>query len=223
VKLRRVSVIDDVTFELEKGVTPLLGINGAGKSTLLRALAGAIKSSGSVSFVQVDGSVGSEVRIGFAPQEIAPTRLFAVRDFLVYLAQLDGQTSSQSHARANVCIEMVGLTDESGKKLSELSGGMRKRLSVAQALLNDPDVLLLDEPTAGLDIVQRSSMLALIESLALDRVVLFTTHLDADLYPGSASPLLIHAGKIWRADSPANEFPPGASKLAAALFQVRPE
>ena len=145
--------VDRMSFTLAKGVTGLLGANGAGKTTLMRLLCGIlVPDSGTIS---CDGmSVGTEEYrdiLGYLPQDFGYYPEFSGKDFLLYMSAVKGITGKDAARKTKELIELVGLAEVAGKKVRTYSGGMRQRLGIAQALLNDPQILIMDEPTAGLD------------------------------------------------------------------------
>ena len=147
--------VDDVSLELTPGVWGLLGANGAGKTTLMRMIAGIMRpTSGQVMYDGVSiQTLGAQYRdvFGFLPQDFGFHPEFTVKDYLAYVAALKGLPARQGWRRIHELLERVSLLDVYNKKISKLSGGMRRRVGIAQALLNDPEVLILDEPTGGLD------------------------------------------------------------------------
>ena len=175
--------VDRMSFTLTKGVTGLLGANGAGKTTLMRLLCGILApDSGTVS---CDGmSVGTEEYrdiLGYLPQDFGFYPEFSGKDFLLYMSAVKGLTNKDAVQKTKELIELVGLGDSAGKKVRTYSGGMRQRLGIAQALLNDPQILIMDEPTAGLDPQERIRFRELISGLGQNKIVLLSTHIVSDL------------------------------------------
>ena len=145
--------VDRVSLKLRKGVCGLLGANGAGKTTLMRMICGILRpTGGGVSFDGLDAST-EEYRslLGYLPQDFGYYPDFTGMDFLLYLAALKGMTKADAKSKAGELLATVGLGGDGKKKIKTYSGGMKQRLGIAQALLNDPSLLVLDEPTAGLD------------------------------------------------------------------------
>ena len=159
--------VDRITVRLRQGVYGLLGANGAGKTTLMRMICGILKpTSGSIA---LDGTDVSEeayrAMLGYLPQDFGYYPEFHAMDFLLYLAALKGIPKAQAKGRAKELLELVSLEKESRRKIKTFSGGMKQRLGIAQALLNRPKLIVLDEPTAGLDPKERVRFRNLIESL----------------------------------------------------------
>ncbi len=193
--------VDRMSFTLTKGVTGLLGANGAGKTTLMRLLCGIlVPDSGTVSF---DGmSVGTEEYrdiLGYLPQEFGYYPEFSGRDFLLYMSAVKGLTKADAMRKTKELIELVGLEDSAGKKVRTYSGGMKQRLGIAQALLNDPKVLIMDEPTAGLDPQERIRFRELISGLGREKIVLLSTHIVSDLEHIADRLMIIKDGQLlWQ-------------------------
>ena len=175
--------VDRMSFTLTRGVTGLLGANGAGKTTLMRLLCGIlVPTGGTVTFDGMDVS-SEEYRdiLGYLPQEFGYYPEFTGRDFLLYMSAMKGLAKRDALRRTEELIELVGLGDASVERVRTYSGGMKQRLGIAQALLNDPQVLIMDEPTAGLDPQERIRFRDLIAEIGQDRIVLLSTHIVPDL------------------------------------------
>ncbi len=175
--------VDRMSFTLTQGVTGLLGANGAGKTTLMRMLCGIlIPDSGTVSCdgMSVETEEYREI-LGYLPQEFGFYPEFSGKDFLLYMSAVKGLTKIDADRRTKELIELVGLGDSAGKKVRSYSGGMKQRLGIAQALLNEPQILIMDEPTAGLDPQERIRFRELISELGQERIVLLSTHIVSDL------------------------------------------
>lgn len=177
--------VDQISTKLHTGVYGLLGANGAGKTTLMRMICGILNpSSGSI---LLDGcstaEMGEHYRdlLGYLPQDFGYYPDFSAEEFLWYVGALKGLTLNSSKLKARELLELVALTEVSRKKIRTFSGGMRQRLGIAQALLNDPKVVVLDEPTAGLDPKERVRFRNLIANFAKDKIVLLSTHIVSDV------------------------------------------
>lgn len=175
--------VDRISLNLKKGVYGLLGANGAGKTTLMRMICGILTpTSGTISFDGVDVS-DEEYRavLGYLPQDFGYYPDFTGKDFLLYMAALKGIGKKAAQRKADELIELVSLTDVAKKKIKTYSGGMKQRLGIAQALLNNPQILILDEPTAGLDPKERVRFRNLIGKLGEGCIVILSTHIVSDI------------------------------------------
>ena len=174
---------DRVSARMGPGVYGLLGANGAGKTTLMRMICGVLRpTSGSIRFggMEVD-SEAYRASLGYLPQEFGYYPEFTAQDFLLYLAALKGLPRQQAGLQTEELLELVGLAPQRRKKIRTFSGGMRRRLGIAQALLGSPQLLVLDEPTAGLDPSERVRFRNLIARLGETRTVLLSTHIVSDV------------------------------------------
>lgn len=190
--------IDNVSFKLEKGVTGLLGANGAGKSTLMRMMCGILSTSkGTINYdgINVNREEYRNV-LGYLPQDFGYYPEFSALDFLLYISALKGLDKKEAKKKSNELLEMVGLSEVKNKKIKKFSGGMKQRLGIAQTLLNDPEVIILDEPTAGLDPKERVRFRNIIKELGKDNIVLLSTHIVSDIEKIADRILIISEGKI---------------------------
>ena len=218
----------DVSLTLTPGVWGLLGANGAGKTTLMRMLAGILRpTEGQILCDGVEiGALGAAYRekLGYLPQEFGFYPEFTVQDYLEYMAALKGLPRAEAARQIDALLERVSLAEVRRKKIVKLSGGMKRRVGIAQALLNDPEILILDEPTAGLDPGERVRFRNLLSEFAQDRIVLISTHIVSDVEYIAAENAVMKDGKIiavdtteglvqqiegkvWQGSAPAEELP----------------
>ena len=192
------TAVDHISFTLTPSVTGLLGANGAGKTTLMRLLCGILRpTEGTINLGEND--VGSEEYrnlLGYLPQDFGYYPEFSGRDFLLYMAALKGLNKASAKEKTDVLLRQVNLTDAADKKVKTYSGGMKQRLGIAQALLNDPKLIILDEPTAGLDPRERVHFRNLIAELGKSSVVLLSTHIVSDVEQIADRILMMKDGKI---------------------------
>ena len=190
--------VDRVDLRLTEGINGLLGANGAGKTTLMRMLCGILKpTTGSIALDGVDvSSEDYRAVLGYLPQDFGYYPDFTGLDFLLYLAALKGLSRSHAKRKAKELLELVSLKDAGGKKIKTYSGGMKQRIGIAQALLNDPKILVVDEPTAGLDPKERVRFRKLIAGLGQDTIVLLSTHIVSDVEKIADHMLMMSEGKI---------------------------
>lgn len=192
------TAVDSVSLRMKPGVYGLLGANGAGKTTLMRMLCGVLKpSEGNIHMDGIDvASEDYRARLGYLPQDFGYYPEFTGEDFLLYLAALKGLSRSHAKRKTNELLELVSLSNAKKKKIKTYSGGMKQRIGVAQALLNDPHLLIVDEPTAGLDPVERVRFRNLIASLGREGIVLVSTHIASDIEQIADTLLIMHSGKL---------------------------
>jgi len=197
----RTQALAGVTFDAGAGITGLLGPNGAGKTTLLRMMATVLApDSGSLRLLGWDPAKADERlsirrRLGYMPQEPGFHRNFTTFEFVDYVAILKEMTDRRPrHDEVRRVLELVGLEKVMARKIKALSGGMRRRVALAQSLLGDPDLLVLDEPTAGLDPEQRLRFRELISERANERTVILSTHQTEDVTALSPRVIVLHDG-----------------------------
>lgn len=174
---------DGISLTLKNGVYGLLGANGAGKTTLMRMMCGILNpTSGSIAYDGID-VLQEEYRelLGYLPQDFGYYPEFTAQDFMMYIAALKGIPRNRAKGKTAALLEMVSLKNEAKKKIKTFSGGMQQRLGIAQALLNDPKILVLDEPTAGLDPKERIKFRNIISRMGADRIILLSTHIVSDI------------------------------------------
>lgn len=190
--------VDRISLKLGRGVHGLLGENGAGKTTLMRMICGILKpDSGTITFDNTDVSEEAYRRIlGYLPQDFGYYPEFSATDFLLYLAALKGIPKKTAGRKAAELLELVSLSEMARKKIKTFSGGMKQRLGIAQALLNDPKLLILDEPTAGLDPKERVRFRDLIGQLGKESIVLLSTHIVSDIEHIADQVLMMKDGQL---------------------------
>lgn len=190
--------VDRISVNLQKGVYGLLGENGAGKTTLMRMICGILKpTSGTITFDGMDVSEEAYRSIlGYLPQDFGYYPEFTGQDFLLYMAALKGLAKPQAKRKTAELLELVALQDVARKKTKTYSGGMKQRLGIAQALLSQPKLLVLDEPTAGLDPKERVRFRDLIKDLGKESVVLLSTHIVSDIEHIADTVLIMKDGQL---------------------------
>lgn len=196
----------DFSATLTGGVYGLLGANGAGKTTLISILVGILKKDGGE--VLIDGAragtLGSDflAKIGYMPQYPIFYKDFTVREFLAYMSALKGLSAAQGRKRAAELLEIVNLSDAADKRIGALSGGMRQRVGIVQAMLGDPELLILDEPTAGLDPHERIRFRNLITRFSEGRIVLLATHIVPDVECIAREVVILKEGRLLSQSAP---------------------
>ncbi|MBD5550505.1 MAG: ABC transporter ATP-binding protein [Lachnospiraceae bacterium] len=199
-QFKDLTAVDDISLQMTPGVWGLLGANGAGKTTLMRMIAGIMKpDSGKILY---DGISINDLKesyrevFGYLPQEFGFYPEFTVKDYLEYVSVLKGLTPKDSKRKINELLEQLTLSHVKNKKIIKLSGGMKRRVGIAQALLNDPEVLILDEPTSGLDPGERVRFRNLLSEFAHDRIVLISTHIVSDVEYIATQNAVMKGGKL---------------------------
>lgn len=197
---RKKEALKDVNFALEHGVYGLLGENGAGKSTLMRILTTVdFPSSGRVlcngkNILEMD----EEYRdlIGYMPQDYSVYPSFTATDFLNYMGTLKGISKDRLKEKIPEVLEFVNLSDVANKKVKTFSGGMKRRIGIAQAIINEPEILILDEPTAGLDPKERIRFSNILSNMAKEKIILLSTHIVSDIEAIANQLIIINKGEI---------------------------
>ena len=201
-KFGNFTAVDHLTMTMTNGVYGLLGVNGAGKTTMMRMLCTLLKpTSGSITCNGKDiFEMDSEYRnlLGYLPQDFGFYPEFTVQDYLMYIASLKGVRPAVAKKRVKELISKVGLSKVANRKMKKLSGGMKRRAGIAQAMLNNPAILVLDEPTAGLDPNERIRFRNLISELSEERLVLLSTHIVSDIEYIANQIWLMKDGKLVR-------------------------
>ena len=189
----------DVTMSFTPGIYGLLGPNGSGKSTLMNIITDNLKADGGV--VLYDGESihkrkeAYRAKIGYMPQQQAIYDNFTGEEFMWYMAALKGLDKKQAESRIESLIAMVNLGEEKGKKIGSYSGGMKQRILIAQALLNDPDILIMDEPTAGLDPSERIRIRNFLSEISENKIIIIATHIVSDIEKCADRILVIKDGQ----------------------------
>lgn len=192
--------INDLNLTISNGVYGLLGVNGAGKTTLMKMICTLLPpTSGKIlcdgqDILRMDGEYRN--LLGYLPQEFGFYPEFTVEDYLLYIASLKGIRPIVAKKKVNKLLAQVGLSKATNTKMRKLSGGMKRRAGIAQALLNDPKILILDEPTAGLDPAERIRFRNLISELSENRIVILSTHIVSDVEYIAKEIWLMKDGKI---------------------------
>lgn len=192
--------VKDFSMEMTEGVYGLLGPNGAGKTTLMRMISDVLNPTrGQILVNNVDkNDLGESYRdlLGYLPQDMGYYKDFTAERFLKYVAALKGLNKKMAKERIEGLLDVVGLTEYKNKKVGKFSGGMRQRVGIAQALLNNPKILILDEPTAGLDPKERIRFRNLISDISKDRIIILSTHIVGDIEYIAKRVILIKEGQL---------------------------
>src|SRR5579871_1168012 len=239
-----IQALRNVDLTIEQGMFGLLGPNGAGKTTLMRILAGILRpTSGTLTIAGIDASRSSSDRnrtqikrlLGYLPQELGMYPDLSAREFLDYIALLKGMDNKQQRqARVEQLLETVALSEVANRKLKTYSGGMKRRVGIAQALLNDPRLLIVDEPTAGLDPEERIRFRNVLADAAAERTVILSTHILEDIAQTCQRMAVLHEGRIlfdgttqhlidaarghvWSVATPLGERPSSESTVVSTL------
>lgn len=201
-----IQALNNVSIELENGIYGFLGPNGAGKSTLINLLTDNVKrETGEILWNDKEIlKLGKEYRsiLGYMPQEKGYYEDFTAGAFLMYMAQIKGINRKEAAKRITELLEVVNLENNRKDKIGSFSGGMRQRLMLAQALLNDPKLLILDEPTAGVDPQERIRIRNFISELSKDRIVILATHIISDVEAIAKEIIFLKKGSIISKGSP---------------------
>lgn len=197
---RKKEALKGVSFELKNGAYGLLGENGAGKSTLMRILATVdFPTGGQVLYDGADiFALDEKYRglIGYMPQDYSVYPGFTAKDFLQYMGVLKGLTGDELKIKLPEVLDFVNLSEAADIKVKNFSGGMKRRLGIAQAIINDPEMLILDEPTAGLDPKERIRFSNIISNMSKDKLVLLSTHIVSDIEAIAGNLIVISGGEV---------------------------
>jgi len=205
----RVTAVDDVSFKVERGeILGFLGPNGAGKTTTMRVLTGYMPATSGRALVAgfdvFDQPLEAKRRTGYLPETPPLYPEMTVREYLTFVSQIKGVPSGERKARVDTAMERTRVTDMAERHCGKLSKGYRQRVGLAQALLHNPDVLILDEPTAGLDPKQIIETRELIKALAGDHTIILSTHILPEVSQTCQRVVIINRGKVVAVDTPAN-------------------
>ncbi|WP_428817464.1 ABC transporter ATP-binding protein [Clostridium butyricum] len=191
---------DGITVTLENGVYGLLGPNGAGKTTLMKQITTLIKpDKGEILYNGKDiFNMDDKYRniIGYLPQEFGVYKNFTAKQFLQYVGALKGMSGKNLNSKVNELLELVGLYDVRNKSIGKFSGGMKRRVGIAQVLLNDSKIIVLDEPTAGLDPQERTRFRNLIAKISRDKIIILSTHIISDIESVAKETIMVKEGKL---------------------------
>ncbi|MEG2770293.1 MAG: ABC transporter ATP-binding protein [Oscillospiraceae bacterium] len=200
--------LNHFSLDMKTGIYGLLGANGAGKTTLMRLICKILEPSEGE--IKLNGynicNLGENYRkmLGYLPQDFGYYPDFTAMDYLLYIASLKGIKDNKAKEKTIELLELVGLQQVKNKKIKTFSGGMKQRLGIAQAVLNDPEILILDEPTAGLDPKERVRFRKLIASFAQDKIVLLSTHIVSDVEYIADEIVLLKKGQVLQKDTVEN-------------------
>lgn len=202
------TVLEHISLEFQPGVYGLLAPNGAGKTTLMKMLTTlAFPTEGEILWNGTDiRSLGAAYRqqLGYLPQQLGFYPHYTPNQYLSYLSALKGLDGKTAGERISKLLDLVGLSEVADKKMKKLSGGMVQRVGIAQALLNDPKILILDEPTAGLDPKERGRFRNILSGLSRDRIVILSTHIVSDVENVANQLILLKDRQVYREDTPKN-------------------
>ena len=202
------TAVEDINLELENGLYAMLAPNGAGKTTLIKMITTLLyPTSGEILYDGMDiYKMGETYRdvIGYLPQHFGYYKNNTPTQYLDYLAALKGISKEAAKEKIPELLELVGLSDVSNKKMKKFSGGMIQRVGIAQAMLNDPKILILDEPTAGLDPKERARFRNILSTLSKNRIVILSTHIVSDIESNANQVILLKERKLYRMDTVSN-------------------
>ncbi|WP_058485457.1 ATP-binding cassette domain-containing protein [Defluviitalea phaphyphila] len=197
--------VNDVSLRLTNGVYGLLGANGAGKSTLIKIIVGLEKEDfGNIEYLKNNKKTDLLSNIGYLPQFPSFYPKFTAKEFLDYMVSLKSSNKKHTSRYTEELLKLTNLYEFKNNKIGSFSGGMKQRLGIAQALINDPEILILDEPTAGLDLKERIHFRNLISSMATDKIIILATHIISDVEFIAKEIIMIEKGCIIKKDTSEN-------------------
>ena len=202
------SAVEDISLEMEHGLYGMLAPNGAGKTTLIKMIATLLfPTQGEILWDGIPiAKLGEKYRdlLGYLPQQFGYYQNNTPVQYLDYLAALKNMPKQTAKEKIEQLLELVGLSDVADKKMKKFSGGMIQRVGIAQAMLNDPKILILDEPTAGLDPKERARFRNILSTLSKDRIVILSTHIVSDIESIANQVILLKDRKLYRMDTVSN-------------------
>lgn len=201
-------ILDNINLTFHNGIYAILGPNGAGKSTFINIIMGLLPAT--TGKIEMNGKNIAKNEneflnlVGYMPQDMKFYKNFSGKDMLEYIGVLKGLSKNVACEKSEILLKMVNLYDERNKKVGKYSGGMKQRLGIAQTLINDPKIMIFDEPTAGLDPRERIRFRNIITNISNDRIVIICTHIVPDIDTISDQIIMLKKGKIGVVDSPEN-------------------
>ena len=215
------TAVENISLNMDNGLYALLAPNGAGKTTIIKMITTLLNpTEGEILYDGVNiKTMGAAYRelLGYLPQDFGYYKNNTPKQYLSYLAALKGVPKKETAEKIDYLLEMVGLTENADKKMKKFSGGMIQRVGIAQAMLNDPKILILDEPTAGLDPKERVRFRNIISVLSKDRIVILSTHIVSDIESIANQVILIRDKHIYKMDSVANI----CNELSGKVFEMQ--
>ena len=215
------TAVENISLNMDNGLYALLAPNGAGKTTIIKMITTLLNpTEGEILYDGVNiKTMGAAYRelLGYLPQDFGYYKNNTPKQYLSYLAALKGVPKKETAEKIGYLLEMVGLSENADKKMRKFSGGMIQRVGIAQAMLNDPKILILDEPTAGLDPKERVRFRNIISVLSKDRIVILSTHIVSDIESIANQVILIRDKHIYKMDSVANI----CNELSGKVFEMQ--
>lgn len=218
-KYKNKIAVNKVSFNMENGVYALLGSNGSGKTTLMNMICGILKATeGSIKYNNLE-TWQEEYRelLGYLPQDFGYYEDFKAEEFLEYMAIIKGYTKNVAKQKTREMLKLVNLEQYAKKRIKTFSGGMKRRVGIAQAIINNPKILILDEPTVGLDPKERVKFRNIISKLSIDRIVLLSTHIVSDIEDIANNIIIMKDGQIMENGKLENII----KKLENKIFEIK--